>query len=65
MEPMSRAAHKRLVMEDGRDTEVLGRLAHLGMATAAHIAAIAQYPKRTSLRHGAFKGELVPVPSQP
>jgi hypothetical protein len=45
----------KIVMEDGRDTEVLGRLAHLGMATAAYMAAIALYPKRNiALRHGAL-----------
>jgi hypothetical protein len=44
----------KIVMEDGRDTEVLGRLAHLDMATAAYMAAIVRYPKRNiALRHGA------------
>jgi hypothetical protein len=40
-------------MEDGRDTEVLGRLANLHMATAV-MAAIARYPRRNiALRQGA------------
>jgi hypothetical protein len=43
----------KIVMEDGRDTEVLGRLANLHMATAAYMAAIARYPKRNiTLRQG-------------
>jgi hypothetical protein len=58
----------RIVMEDGRNTEVLGRLAHLGMATAAYMAAIARHPKRNiALRHGAriikrYGGEPRPQP---
>jgi hypothetical protein len=36
----------KIVMEDGRDTEVLSRLARLEMATAAYMAAIARYPRR-------------------
>jgi hypothetical protein len=36
----------KIVMEQGRDTEVLGRLANLYMATAAYMAAIARCPKR-------------------
>jgi hypothetical protein len=44
----------KIVMEDGRNTEVLGRLANLHMATAAYMAAIARYPKRNiALRRGA------------
>jgi len=44
----------RVVMEDGRDTEVLGRLANLHLATAAYMAAIARFPTRNiALRHGA------------
>jgi hypothetical protein len=43
----------KIVMEDRRDTEVLGRLANLHMATAAYMAAIARYPKRNiTLRQG-------------
>jgi hypothetical protein len=58
----------RIVMEDGRDTEVLGGLAHLGMATAAYVAAIARHPKRNiALRHGTgiikrYDGEPRPDP---
>jgi hypothetical protein len=44
----------KIVMEDGHDTEVLGRLANLHMATAAYMAAIAWYPKgNIALRQGA------------
>ena len=44
----------KIVMENGPDTEVLGRLAHLDMVTAAYMAAIARYPKRNiTLRHNA------------
>jgi hypothetical protein len=43
----------KIVMEDGRDTEVLGRLTNLHMATAAYMAAIARHPKRNiTLRQG-------------
>ena len=38
----------RIVMEDGRDTEVLGRLANVDMATAAYMAAIAGTRSGTS-----------------
>jgi hypothetical protein len=58
----------KIVMEQGRDTEVLGRLANLHMATAAYMAAIARYPKRNiALRRGAhiikrYDGEPRPEP---
>jgi len=58
----------RIVMEDGRDTEVLGRLANLHMATAAYMAAVARHPKRNiALRRGATvirrnDGEPQPAP---
>lgn len=54
-------------IEDGRGTEVLGRLAKLHVATAAYMAAIARHPKRNvTLRHGArtikrYDGELRPA----
>ncbi len=58
----------KIVMEDRRATEVLGRLANLHMATAAYMAAIARYPKRNiALRRGAhiikrYDGEPRPEP---
>ena len=36
----------RIVMEDGPDTEVLGRLANLEMANAAYHQGIVKYPLR-------------------
>jgi hypothetical protein len=36
----------KIVMEDERDAERLGWLAHLDMATAAYMAPIARYPER-------------------
>jgi hypothetical protein len=59
----------KLLMEDGRDTEVLGRLAHLNVATAAYMAAIARYPKSNiALHHGARiikRNDGEPVPDPP
>ncbi len=42
MEPES--LEYKVVMEDGRDAEVLGRRANLHMATAAYMTAIARHP---------------------
>jgi hypothetical protein len=36
----------KIVMEDGSDTEVLGRLASLDIASAAYLRAIVQCPRR-------------------
>lgn len=68
----------KVVMEDesfdGKppsNSEVLGRLAHLALATAAFWAAVAQFPKRNiDLRHGAriirqHKGAPKPPPAEP
>jgi hypothetical protein len=44
----------KIVMNDGPDAEVLGRLAHLELASAAYHAAIVKYPLRNiQLRQGA------------
>jgi hypothetical protein len=44
----------KIVMTDGPDTEVLGRLAHLELTGAVYMAAIARYPNRNiALRQGA------------
>jgi hypothetical protein len=44
----------KIVMDDGPDAEVLGRLAHLELASAAYMAAIVKYPLRNiQLRQGA------------
>jgi hypothetical protein len=41
-------------MDDGKDTEVLARIAHLDLAGPAYSAAVLRYPKRNvQLRHGA------------
>jgi hypothetical protein len=36
----------KIVMDDGPDTEVLGRLASLDIATAAYLQALVKYPLR-------------------
>jgi len=36
----------KIVMDDGPDTEVLGRLAGLDIASAAYMQAIVKYPLR-------------------
>jgi hypothetical protein len=42
------------VMDDGTDTEVLARLAHLDLAKPAYTTAVLKYPKRNiAPRHGA------------
>jgi hypothetical protein len=46
----------KIVMEQGRDTEVLGRLANLYMATAAYMAAIARCPKRRNRNKSFVSG---------
>ena len=44
----------KIVMDDGPNTEVLARLAHLDLAGPAFRAAVLKYPKRNvALRHGA------------
>jgi hypothetical protein len=44
----------KVVMDDGPDTEVLGRVSHLELGFALFTAAVVKYPKRTIyLRHGA------------
>jgi ABC-type branched-subunit amino acid transport system substrate-binding protein len=44
----------KIVMEDGRDLEVLARVSALDIAGSAYIASIAKYPKHNvQLRHGA------------
>jgi hypothetical protein len=44
----------KIVMDDGKDAEVLARLAALDIASAAYMAAIAKYPQRNVyLRQGA------------
>jgi hypothetical protein len=44
----------KIVMDDGPDTEVLGRVRDLDFGFAVFTAAIAKYPFRTIyLRHGA------------
>jgi hypothetical protein len=35
-----------IALDDGPDTDVLGRLAHLDLATAAYTAAVARHPNR-------------------
>ena len=58
----------KIVMDDGPDTEVLGRLASLDIASAADMETIVKYPLRNvQLRHGArvikrHDGEPKPVP---
>jgi hypothetical protein len=43
----------KIVMDDGPDTEVLGRLASLDIASAAYLQAIVKYPLRNvQLRQG-------------
>ena len=57
-----------IVMADGKDTEVLARLARLDLARPAYTAAVLKYPKRNiALRHGArivewHEGEPKPEP---
>jgi hypothetical protein len=57
-----------IVMEDGPDAEVLGRLAHLELASAAYQAAVVKYTLRNiQLRQGAqiikrHDGEPKPEP---
>jgi hypothetical protein len=57
-----------IVMDDGPDAEVLGRLAHLDLANAAYLAAVVKYPLRNiQLRQGAqiidrHDGEPKPEP---
>ncbi len=61
----------KIVMDDGQDTEVLGRLAHLDLGAAAFMAAVARYPKKNVyLRQGARiikqnLGEPKPEPEPP
>jgi hypothetical protein len=44
----------KIIMDDGPDTEVLARLAHLDLAGPAYRAAVFKYPTRNiALRHGA------------
>jgi hypothetical protein len=44
----------KIIMDDGPDTEVLARLAHLDLAGPAYRAAVLKHPKRNiALRHGA------------
>jgi hypothetical protein len=44
----------KIVMDDGPDAEVLARLAHLKLASAAYLAALVKYPLRNiQLRQGA------------
>jgi hypothetical protein len=44
----------KIVMDDGLDVEVLGRLADLKLASAAYLAAVVNYPLRNiQLRQGA------------
>jgi hypothetical protein len=44
----------KIVMDDGPDTEVLGRVAHLELGAAAFMAAVAKFPNRNIfLRQGA------------
>jgi hypothetical protein len=58
----------KIVMDDGPNTEVLARLAHLDLAEPAYRAAVLKYPKRNiALRHGAriierHEGEPPPPP---
>ena len=58
----------KIVMDDGPDTEVLARLAHLDLAGPAYRAAVLKYPKRNiAVRHGAriierHEGEPPPAP---
>jgi hypothetical protein len=43
----------KIVMDDGPDTEVLGRLASLDIASAAYLQALVKYPQRNvQLRQG-------------
>jgi hypothetical protein len=37
----------KIVMDDGPDTEVLGRLASLDIASAAYLQAVVRYPLRS------------------
>jgi hypothetical protein len=58
----------KIVVDDGPNTEVLARLAHLDLAGPAYRAAVLKYPKRNiALRHGAriierHEGEPPPAP---
>jgi hypothetical protein len=58
----------KIVMDDGPNTEVLARLAHLDLAGSAYRAAVLKYPNRNVyLRHGAriierHDGEPPPPP---
>jgi hypothetical protein len=58
----------KIVMDDGPDTEVLGRLACLDIASAAYLQAIVKYPLRNvQLRQGEHiikrrDGESKPEP---
>jgi hypothetical protein len=41
-------------MDDGKDIEVLARVAHLDLARPAYTVAVIKFPKRNiALRHGA------------
>lgn len=57
-----------IVLQDGADTEVLGRVADVAIATAAFTAAVARHRRRNlELRHGAsivrrHDGEPKPEP---
>ena len=61
----------RVVLQDGADAEVLARLAHLDIATAAFKAAVVRHPGRNlELRHGSrlvarHDGEPKPEPLTP
>jgi hypothetical protein len=61
----------KVVMEDGPDSKILGRLAHLDLASAAYLAAIARFPAwNIQLRQGAYvvkhhDGEPTPEPPEP
>jgi hypothetical protein len=58
----------KVVIDAGKDTEVLARVAHLGVASAAYMATVAKFPNRNiQLRHGAsiikrHDGEPKPEP---
>jgi hypothetical protein len=61
----------KLLIDDGPDTEVLGRVAHLELGAAAFMAAVAKFPNRNIyLQRGArvikkHEGEPTPQPVAP
>lgn len=61
----------KIVMEDGANIEVLGRLAHLDLASAVFMAAVAKFPARNiDLRQGErvvrrHEGEPPKPPPEP